>query len=223
MRFDDREDAGERLALHLSHLRDERPVVVALTRGGVPVGARVAAALQAPLIPLSPRKVGHPRQPEYAIAAVCEEGPLVAAEEDLTAFDARWLAAAVATERLEARRRREAYGGATLSEAVADRTAVVVDDGLATGVTMRAALAAVRTAGARRTVLAVPVAPAATVERLREVADEVVVERVEERFLGSVGSYYERFDQVTDGEVLRLLDQAQRAERAAASNAMSSS
>jgi putative phosphoribosyl transferase len=223
MRFSDRDDAGRRLAAVLESVRAERPVVVALTRGGVPVGARVAVALAAPLAALSPRKVGHPLQPEYAIAAVTEDGPVVEGEEDLQRFDAAWLEAAVAGERREARRRREAYGGPPLASLVAGRTAILVDDGLATGLTMRAALAAVVAAGAARTVVAVPVAPTSTVERLRGEADEVVVAHLPRHFQGAIGSYYQRFGQVSDDEVLHLLEEAQRAERERASSATSSS
>ena len=223
MRFLDRDDAGRRLAAELEHIRGQRPVVVGLTRGGVPVGAQVATALDAPLVALSPRKVGHPWQREYAIAAVCEDGPLVEGSEDLGSFDAAWLEAAVANERNEARRRREAYGGPRLEATVRGRTAIVVDDGLATGVTMRAALAAVQAAGATRTVVAVPVAPAATVAVLEREADEVVVAHLPERFQGAIGYYYERFGQVPDDEVVRLLEEAQRAERARAKSATSSS
>ncbi len=223
MRFVDRDDAGRRLAAVLEHLREQRPVVVGLTRGGVPVGAHVAAALAAPLTALSPRKVGHPWQSEYAIAAVCEDGPLVEGSEDLGRFDTGWLEAAVANERREAGRRREAYGGPRLEATVRGRTAIVVDDGLATGLTMRAALAAVRAAGAARTVVAVPVAPDTTVAELEREADEVVVAHVPKRFQGAIGFYYERFGQVPDDEVVRLLEEAQRAERARASSATSSS
>ena len=221
MRFKDRDDAGARLAAALGDRRDERPVVVALTRGGVPVGARVAEALDAPLVALSPRKVGHPWQPEYAIGAVCEDGPLVEAEEDLRNFEQGWLADAVASAREEARRRRETYGGPTLDATVPGRTVILVDDGLATGTTMRAALEAVKAVGATHTVVAVPVAPASTVERLQAEADEVVVAHLPERFMGAIGFYYDRFEQVRDESVVRSLQAAQR--RASASRATSSS
>ena len=210
MRFRDRNDAGRRLAASLKHLEGERPVVVALTRGGVPVAARVAEELSAPLATVSPRKVGHPWQPEYAIGAVCEDGPLVEAEEDLRGFDPAWLQQAVLSARQEARRRREAYGGTPLESLLRGRTAVVVDDGLATGVTMRAALGAVREAGAERTVVAVPVAPASTAEALQGEADEVVVAHLPEHFMGAIGAYYDRFDQVADAVVVRELRDAER-------------
>jgi len=223
MRFADRSVAGAALAERLAHLRAEAPVVVALTRGGVPVGAVVAEALDAPLVALSPRKIGHPLQPEYAIAAVCEDGPLVAGDGGVEGFDPAWLAGAERAARREARRRREAYGGPALSSAVAGRPVVVVDDGLATGVTMRAAVAAVRSAGASRVVVAVPVAPRDTVERFATDVDEVVAVSVPEPFPGAIAYAYERFDQVEDGVVRRLLAAAQRRLRASAKSATSSS
>jgi putative phosphoribosyl transferase len=223
MRFADRSVAGAALAERLAHLRSDAPVVVALTRGGVPVGAVVAEALDAPLVALSPRKIGHPRQREYAIAAVCEDGPLVAGDDGVEGFDPTWLAGAERAARREARRRREAYGGPSLGPSVAGRLVVLVDDGLATGVTMRAAVGAVRAAGASRVVVAVPVAPRDTVDRFAAEVDEVVAVSVPEPFPGAIGYAYERFDQVEDGVVRGLLAAAQRRLRASASRATSSS
>lgn len=223
MRFADRSEAGSALAERLTERRDDAPVVVALARGGVPVGAVVAEALGAPLVALSPRKVGHPWQPEYAIAAVCEDGPVVTGAEDLAGFDPAWLAAAERDARREARRRREAYGGPSLADTVAGRHVILVDDGLATGLTMRAALGAVRAAGAAGVVVAVPVAPKDTLERLAEEADAALAVWVPVPFPGAIGYAYERFDQVSDGEVRRLLADAQRRSRAAANTATSSS
>jgi putative phosphoribosyl transferase len=223
MRFADRSVAGAALAGRLAHLRSTAPVVVALTRGGVPVGAVVAEALDAPLVALSPRKIGHPAQPEYAIAAVCEDGPVVAGREALEGFDTGWLAEAERAARREARRRREAYGGPELAASVDGRVAVVVDDGLATGLTMRAAVGAVRAAGAARIVVAVPVAPSDTLARLSAEVDEVEAVSVPDPFPGAIGFAYERFDQVDDDTVRRLLVEAQRRERASARSATSSS
>ena len=223
MRFADRFEAGAALAERLALRRGDDSVVVALTRGGVPVGAVVAEALDAPLVALSPRKIGHPWQSEYAIAAVCEEGPLVTGAEDLASFDPAWLAAAERDARREARRRREAYGGPSLADTVAGGHVILVDDGLATGLTMRAALGAVRAAGAAGVVVAVPVAPQDTLQRLEEEADEALAVWVPVPFPGAIGSAYGRFEQVSDGEVRRLLADAQRRSRAAASTATSSS
>ncbi len=222
MRFADRSVAGAALAERLTHLRTATPVVVALTRGGVPVGAVVAEALDAPLVALSPRKIGHPLQPEYAIAAVCEDGPVVAGDEGVGGFDPAWLAGAEREARREARRRREAYGGPELGSSVVGRLVVLVDDGLATGLTMRAAIGAVRAAGAASVVVAVPVAPRDTVERLATEIDEVVAVSVPEPFPGAIGYAYVRFGQVDDGVVRRLLGAAQRRVRASASSATSS-
>ncbi len=208
MRFKDRIDAGRRLALALGHLRGQDPVVLALARGGVPLGAQVAAALGAPLGVITPRKVGHPASREFAVAAVTEDGPMIVNEDPAAAVEPAYLEMAAQLARTEARRRREAYGADAVTALAPGRTVVLVDDGLATGLTMRAAVMAVKAAGARRVVVAVPVAPSDTVARLREEVDEVVALLVPQPFEGAIGSYYDDFGQVGDEEVLRHLGQA---------------
>jgi len=223
MRFVDRRQAGKELAERLQGEVGGDVVVVALARGGVPVADVVAEALGAPLLALTPRKIGHPSQPEYALAAVCGDGPVVMGAGPAGAFDDAGWERAVASARQESRRRSERYGAVAPEIAVAERTVVLVDDGVATGLTLRAAIAAMRRAGASRVVVGVPVAPAATVARLRAEVDAVVAVWVPEPFPGAVGHAYARFEQVSDGEVLQTLGAAQRRWRALASSAMSSS
>lgn len=210
MRFRDREEAGRMLAERLRDTRDESPVVLALPRGGVPVGYEVATALGAPLEVLVVRKLGVPWRPELGMGAIAEGGalyvnPEVLAYADLTNADALEVAR---QEARELARRVRLYRGERPLPDVRGRTVLLVDDGLATGGTARAASRAVRSLGPRRLVLAVPVAAAETAEALRgEEVDEVVAVQEPDR-LGAVGVWYEDFHQVDDEEVLALLRQA---------------
>jgi putative phosphoribosyl transferase len=210
MRFRDRGEAGRMLAERLGNTQDESPLVLALPRGGVPVGYEIAMALEAPLEVLVVRKLGVPWRPELGMGAIAEGGAMYVNREvleyaDLTDEDARTVAKEEAREL--ARRVRQYRGERPLPD-VKGRTVILVDDGLATGGTARAAARAVRALGPRRLVLAVPVASADTAEALRrEEVDEVVT--VEEPdMLGSVGAWYEDFHQVEDEEVLALLMEA---------------
>ncbi|HYO57434.1 phosphoribosyltransferase [Archangium sp.] len=210
MRFRNREEAGRMLTERLVDLRDESPVVLALPRGGVPVGYELAMALGAPLEVLVARKLGVPWRPELGMGAIAEGGamyvnPEVLAYADLTDEDA--LAVAREESRELARRVRLYRGGRPLPE-VRGRTVIMVDDGLATGGTARASARAVRALGPRRLVLAVPVAAAETAEALRREEVDAVVTVEESMMLGSVGAWYEDFHQVDDEEVLALLREA---------------
>ena len=205
-RFRDRAEAGRRLADGVVALSLTDPVVLALPRGGVVVAAPVAAALQAPLDVLVVRKIGVPWQPELGAGALAEDGepdldPALLAKVGVTRDD---LAPVVARERAELARRVDLYRGGSPLPPVADRTVVLVDDGLATGGTARAAAAALRRLGARRVVLAVPVAAPDTLARLRTVVDDVVCLDAPARF-AAVGQAYEDFRQTSDAEVLALL------------------
>lgn len=210
----DRTAAGRSLAAVLSdYYRNENVVVLALPRGGVPVAREVAAALDATLDLLLIRKLGVPMQPELAMGAIASGGvrvlnPDVVQSWRITGED---IAAVAAIEQRELERREAAYRGERPRPAVRGRTVILVDDGVATGATMRAAIAALRQLGPAKIVVAVPVAPADTVQALEEVADEVVCLATPEPFF-AIGSCYRDFTQVSDEEVRRLLEVVPRRE-----------
>lgn len=209
MLFDDRRDAGCRLAERLEYLRDEDAVVVGLPRGGVPVAYEVARALDAPLDVIVVRKLGVPYQPELAFGAIGEDDVRVI--NDAVVAYAQLTSEAMA--KVERRERDELAGRVERLRRVhprvplSGRTVVVVDDGIATGATARAACQVVWAHGAQRVVLAVPVAPRDTLAMLVGEADEVVCLEVPTWF-GAVGSWYLRFGQVSDAEVTELLRRA---------------
>jgi putative phosphoribosyl transferase len=205
-RFADRRDAGQQLAERLLSLAAESPIVVALPRGGVPVGREIALALEAPLDFLAVRKLGAPHNPEYGIGAVVEDGARVIDPEAVAVLgiNGGMLDAIVERETAELRRRVVAYRGERPQSDLADRTVIVVDDGVATGLTDTAALRAVRRQGPRRTILAVPVCAQDAAARLREEADDVVCLLSPALFYG-VGQWYRDFSQVSDQEVVSTL------------------
>jgi putative phosphoribosyl transferase len=205
--FRDRQDAGRRLAEHLQHLAGEAMVVLGLPRGGVPVAFEVARALGAPLDVVLVRKLGVPVQPELAMGAIGEDGVRVISADVVRSFgvDEHELARVEARERGELERRVARYRRGRPMTSVSGITAIVVDDGIATGATARAACEVMREHGARRVVLAVPVAAPSSVARLEEVADEVVCVTTPPT-LRSVGEWYDDFEQTTDEQVVDLLD-----------------
>jgi putative phosphoribosyl transferase len=209
--FGNREDAGRRLAERLQRFKARRPVVLALPRGGVPVGLEVAKALEAPLDLVLVRKIGVPFQPELAYAAVVDGGrPETVVNEEVAAMlhlPEDYLAQETARHLEEIKRRRQLYLAGRPHAEVADHTAVIVDDGIATGTTVRAALKAVRRARPGKLVLAVPVAPPDTIEALRKDADEIVCLATPGGF-GAISLYYADFHQVSDEEVVALLAQS---------------
>lgn len=200
--------AGRKLAARLRGYGEADPVILALPRGGVVVGAEIAAALGAPLDIVVVRKLGAPGQPELAIGAVvdAEHPEVVLNEETIALLDVspEYLAHEVATQREEIRRRDARYRGGRPRVAIAGRTAIVVDDGIATGASMQAALRAIRLAAPARLVLAVPVAPAQALDALRPEVDEIVCLRTPAVF-GAVGLHYKDFAQTSDEEVMALL------------------
>jgi predicted phosphoribosyltransferase/pimeloyl-ACP methyl ester carboxylesterase len=209
--FKDRVEAGKKLAEAVAHLKDENPIVLALPRGGVPVAFEVARALEAPLDVVLVRKIGAPGQPELGLGAVVDgPDPKIVYNEDVVRLvhpSEGYLWAEEQRQLAEIDRRRALYRTGREPLPVQGRTVVVVDDGIATGGTMRAVLQALRAAGATRLVLAVPVAPADTLEELSALADEVVCLATPEPFY-AVGAHYGNFDQTSDEEVIDLLNRA---------------
>jgi putative phosphoribosyl transferase len=209
--FRDREDAGRRLAERLAGYRDEGSVVLALPRGGVPVGYEISRTLGTPLDVFVARKLGAPDQPELGIGAVAQGGVRVLNEDALEALAIPdgYIARAAEEETAEIERRLELLRGERPEPEVRGRTAILVDDGLATGVTARAAVAALRSHDPRRLVLAVPVCAAQTAKIPRSEVDELVCLEAPAD-LGAIGLWYEDFYQVPDEEVVGLLERARR-------------
>jgi putative phosphoribosyl transferase len=214
--FADRSEAGRRLAERLLRFKDQRPVVLALPRGGVPVGFEVAQALDAPLDLVLVRKIGAPFQPELAVGAVVDGGrpETVVNDEMIREFQIpeSYIAEESARQLQEIERRRGLYLAGRARVPVEGRTAIVVDDGIATGATMEAALHATRRANPKRLVLATPVAPPDTIARLRPQADEVVC-LATPRLFAAIGAFYDDFRQLSDEEVVDLLRRATRSEQ----------
>ncbi len=219
MPFLDRADAGRRLAAALAPYKSERPIVLALARGGVPVASEVAKALGAPMDVILVRKIGVPYQPELAMGAIVDgQNPLIVRNEGVIgATDSVIRAAGVtqsmfdavcARERAEIERRRQRYFGKREQIEVVGRTVIVIDDGIATGATTRAALRATRARSPKKLVLAVPVAPIDALLELEDEADEIIcLERY--RYFGGVGQFYTYFAQVSDEDVVDILRQLQ--------------
>jgi putative phosphoribosyl transferase len=209
--FADRTQAGRRLAERLGHHATEDVVVLGLPRGGVPVAAEVAAALGAPLDVIVVRKLGVPFQPELAMGAIGEDGARVLNDEvvRLARISANQLATVEKRERRELERRVRRFRAATPRVDVRGRTALVVDDGIATGSTARAACRVARAHGAAKVILAAPVAPPDVTRRFEGDVDEIVVCATPEPFSG-VGQFYDDFSQVSDEEVVDILAAAAR-------------
>jgi putative phosphoribosyl transferase len=210
MRFRDRTDAGRQLAARLTaYAARDDVVVLGLPRGGVAVGIEVARSLRVPFDVFLVRKLGVPGHPELAMGAVAAGGVRVLSEELLRelAISNTVVDQVTARERLELERRDRLYRGDRPSPVLTDRTVIVVDDGLATGSTMEAAVAALRQHQPASILVAVPVGAPETCHRLKRIADEAICLESPEPFT-AVGLWYDRFDQLSDAEVIELLRQA---------------
>ncbi|MFZ5616284.1 MAG: phosphoribosyltransferase [Pseudomonadota bacterium] len=209
--FDNREAAGAALAKRLLHFSNEHPIVYALPRGGLPVAAGVADALGAPLDIILVRKLGAPGHSELAIGAIVDGAtPSVILHRSLIdelGVNEEFLEAAKRTALEEIERRRAVFLLNRKPVPPNGRVVIIVDDGLATGATMEAALAAMRKAGAKRVIVAVPVAPTDTAERFRKLADEFVCLETPALFW-SVGNQYRSFPQLTDSDVIDILNRS---------------
>jgi putative phosphoribosyl transferase len=210
MRFRDRADAGRQLAEHLRAYANRSDVIVlALPRGGVPVAREVAAALAAPLDVFLVRKLGVPGHPELAMGAIAGSGVRVLSDDLVRqlGIPMHTVEETTTREQAELERRDRLYRGTRPRPALEHRTVILIDDGLATGATMEAAIRAARASNPARVVVAAPVGARETCERLVGIADEVVCAATPEPFQ-AVGLWYEEFDQTSDDEVIDLLEKA---------------
>lgn len=203
--FRDRADAGMKLADALKKYRDQNVVVYALPRGGVALGVHVARSLAAPLDLIVVRKIGHPDNPEFAIAAVAEDGHIERNSAVTRMIDSEWFEDARRTQQAEACRRRDLYLDGRDPTRADGKVAIIVDDGLATGLTMALAIREVRHRHPSKVVVAVPVGPSDAIEELRALVDEVVVLHTLYEGFYAIGAYYDDFPQVTDDEVLNFM------------------
>jgi len=209
--FRDRVEAGKRLASVLKDVVGENAIVLAIPRGGVVVGFEVARALSLPLDIIVPRKIGAPENPELAIGAMAENGVIIL-DDSLVSYlqvSESYIKRESENQRLEIERRLKMYRGDVLRPDLNNRDVVIVDDGVATGSTMKAALASVRKSGAKRVIIAVPVGPASTIRELEKQADFVACIHTPDSFY-AIGQFYENFVQTEDEEVKRLLKQSSR-------------
>ncbi|OGL72331.1 hypothetical protein A3D72_01520 [Candidatus Uhrbacteria bacterium RIFCSPHIGHO2_02_FULL_57_19] len=205
MVFRDRQDAGQKLAQALTKFKgDKTAVLLALPRGGVAVAAEIARQLKLPLDLVVPRKIGAPSNPEYAIGAITETGEGIMNETEVASVDRLWLKREMAKEKKEAGRRLAVYRGKRPPLDLAGKTVILVDDGVATGFTMRAAIASVRARKPKKIVVAVPHGAGDSIALLYKEADEVVVLETPV-FYGAVGAFYESFPQVEDDEVTTIM------------------
>jgi putative phosphoribosyl transferase len=204
--FYDRTDAGRRLAKLLKRRIQGPCIVLAIPRGGVVVGYEVAKELGCPLDVVISRKVGAPAQPELAVGAVAEDGVVFVDEEiaGLVGVSRDYVERRAREELREVRRRAEEYRGGREMPDLSGKTVILVDDGLATGLTMMAAVHMARNKGAEKVVVAVPVSPPETVAKLRRHADEIICLETPTNFY-AIGQFYERFDQLTDEETNSIL------------------
>lgn len=205
MRFKDRDEAGRKLAAALSKFKNKDAVVYAMPRGGVPLGAIVAESLGVPLDLVIVRKVGHPLFPEYAVCAVTESGERLCNEAELGVIGKEQLEALASAEAAEAGRRRLVYLDGRERVSPEGKVAIVVDDGVATGLTLRLALKEIRRNKPKTLVAAVPVIPKDVAAAVRKEADELVVLDIPAFYLGAVGAYYDDFPQLNDEEVKKIM------------------
>jgi putative phosphoribosyl transferase len=212
IQFANREEAGKQLADQVFKRfvnTDDEVVVCALPRGGVPLAFQIASVLHAPMDLLISKKIGHPTNPEFAIGAVGEHGKPIVDKKERQFVDDEWFAAAVSKAQSEMRRRHEKYLRKRPEEDLEDKTVVITDDGVATGLTMRAAIQDANARGADKIIVAVPVMPGDVHDSMQKYVDDIICLFMPDDYFGAVGRFYKRFDQVTDHEVIEILDKAE--------------
>lgn len=197
------------MAEKLAKFKNHSTAVYALPRGGVEIGFEIASRLNSPLDLLIPRKIGHPSNPEYAIAAITEGGQFVGNEMELISIESGWLDGRIKKEQEEASRRRTKYTAGRQRIDPKGKIVILTDDGVATGLTMKAALKELASKGPAKIVVAVPVMPGDLVSDFKIEADEIVAINIPDFYLGAVGAYYEDFRQVEDEEVISFLNEAE--------------
>lgn len=206
MYFNNRQDAGRQLAEKLANLKLKQAVIYALPRGGVVVASEIAKALNAPLDLIITRKIGHPLQKEYAIGAVSENGQSILNQKAVSDVSKEYLNQEIAAQKEEARRRRKVYLGDRKPILCQGKIAILVDDGIATGLTMKAAIRELKqNYSCKKIIVAVPVAPAETAKEFESEGVEVVTVDMPDDFLGAIGSYYIEFNPVSDEEVISIM------------------
>ena len=207
MYFKDRPEAGRLLARALKKYKGKDVIVYALPRGGIVTALEIARYLHAPLDLIIARKIGHPYSPEYAIAAIAENGHIVSERGELASVDEKWLTEAIERERQEVTRRRKKYLKKIKEISAKGKIAILVDDGVATGLTLRVGIVELIHRHPKKIVVAVPVIQKSTANIIKAEADELVTLQrpSDDKFLGAVGAYYVHFPQVTDDEVISIL------------------
>lgn len=207
--FQDRKEAGKLIARLLKKYKNENVVVYALPRGGVVTAVEVAKFLHVPLDLIITRKIGHPKQEEYAVAATGESEYVIGSKKEIKGIDRGWLNSAIEKQKLEIVRRKLKYLEGRSDSSARGKIAILVDDGIATGLTMRAAIAELKHRKPKKIIIAAPVVPQKTAEILSKESDTLVALEVapESKFRGAVGAYYNQFPQVQDEEVVKILSE----------------
>lgn len=203
IQFADRKEAGEKLAKALAKYKGKDVVVYTLPRGGVVVAYEIVKALDAPLGLVITRKIGRPNSPEYAIAAIAEDGHMIVNETEVKSVDPEWFEAKKQEELVEAKRRRAVYDGKSITD-VKGKTVILVDDGIATGMTVQLAVEELRHHGVKHIIIAVPVILGSPAKTITPLVDKLIALQTPNDAY-SIGSYYKDFGEVTDEEVSTLL------------------
>ncbi len=205
MVFTDRRQAGEFLVEALKKYRGKDAVIFALPRGGVVVAIEIAKKLNLPIDLLIVRKIPHPLNREYAIGAICENGQVLYNEAEAGTIDKQWLKGEVGNQKEEIERRQLLYRDGKNHLPPTGKIAIIVDDGIATGLTIEVAIKELKKQEAQKVVVAVPVVPPDVAKVIESQADELIALQIPKDYLGAVGAYYAYFPQVTDEEVMKLL------------------
>lgn len=208
MLFKNRKEAGKLLASALKKYKGKDVIVYCLPRGGVVTGLEIARYLNAPLDLIITRKIGHPNDFEYALAAVAKNGHIVATRNELTSVDGKWLKEEIEKQRLEAVRRGKKYLHGRSAISAKGKIAILVDDGVATGLTLRVGIIELKHRNPSKLIVAVPIIPKSVAQVIESETDELIALEIpsDDKFLGSVGAYYEDFSQVEDQYVVGILN-----------------